>query len=64
MPILEACYLFNTSVKAQDEHQHKNLESLPVYAMFLMDEEMFGSMEQFSGKKDEDGEYTGDDSFA
>lgn len=62
VPVLEGCYIFNTSVKAQDENRQKNLEGLTVYAMFLMDEEMFGSMEQISGKKDEDGEYTGDDS--
>lgn len=62
VPVLEGCYIFNTSVKAQEESRRKNLKALPVYGMFLIDEEVFGSMEQVSGKKDEHGEHSGDQS--
>lgn len=58
--VLEGCYIFETTLKAQEESQRKNLEELPVYGMIQIDEEALERMAQRDGKKDEEGEYSGD----
>lgn len=58
--VLSGVFVFVTDTPEHRKNQRKVLGDVPLYGMIDISEDVLSSMHVYQGKKDKDGNYTGD----